>query len=282
MLEIQDLVKHYGAIKAVSGVSFKLEAGQCYGLLGPNGAGKSTTLNMISGLTTADSGKVSLTQSDKPLQQALGLVPQSLALYEALTARENLRFFGKLYAVNPAELKQRISDCLALVGLSDRADEPVENFSGGMKRRLNLAIALMHQPEILLLDEPTVGVDPQSRNLLFDNIERLKQSGMTILYTTHYMEEAERLCDQIAIMDHGEILAEGSLQALIEQYGGNSTIRIQSPGESELSLEAEEIATALPSLLQSGLQLQHMHINRPNLETVFLNLTGRQLRDHAA
>jgi ABC-2 type transport system ATP-binding protein len=242
VLAISNLHKSFGAIRAVDGVSFGVERGQLVGLLGPNGAGKTTTVSMIAGLVTPDQGAVriggaNISHDSDPVKRRLGLVPQDLALYDELTARANLRLFGSLYGLTGAALDEAIDSVLRLVGLADRAGDRVKTFSGGMKRRLNLAAGLLHDPDILLLDEPTVGVDPQSRNAIFDNLEQLKSRGKALLYTTHYMEEAERLADRIVIMDHGQVLADDTLDGL---------------------------RAGLPA---------------GSLETLFLNLTGRSLRD---
>ena len=209
MLEVSGLTKNYGKLTAVSGVSFRADHGETIGLLGPNGAGKTTTVSIIAGLLSPDSGEVliegkKISSDTDPVKRKIGLVPQDMALYPQLTARDNLTFFAALYSLGGAKARQAIEEALNLVALSDRAGDKVETFSGGMKRRLNLAGALLHDPQILLLDEPTVGVDPQSRNAIFDNLETLKKRGKTLIYTTHYMEEAERLCDRIVIIDHGK------------------------------------------------------------------------------
>ena len=219
MLEVNGLTKSYGKLTAVSGVSFRVNAGETIGLLGPNGAGKTTTVSVIAGLLSPDSGEVlidgkQVTSDTDPVKLKIGLVPQDMALYDQLSARDNLTFFAALYSLAGTKAKQAMDDALNLVGLSDRANDKVKEFSGGMKRRLNLAAALLHDPQILLLDEPTVGVDPQSRNAIFDNLEVLKKRGKTLIYTTHYMEEAERLCDRIVIIDHGKVIADDTLQGL--------------------------------------------------------------------
>ena len=247
MLAVRDLRKSYGRVVAVDGASFSVEPGQLVGLLGPNGAGKSTTVAMIAGLVTPDSGAVTI--GGKPLggdtdpqKRLIGLVPQDLALYEELPAAANLRLFGALYGLTGRSLEDAIGSALLLVGLAERAGDRVKTFSGGMKRRLNLAAGLLHDPQILLLDEPTVGVDPQSRNAIFENLEYLKGRGKALLYTTHYMEEAERMADRIVVMDHGRVLADDTLAGLRERAG-----RDAGPGAS--------------------------------LESLFLAMTGRTLRD---
>jgi len=247
MLIIKSLRKTFGSLVAVDDVSFSIERGQLVGLLGPNGAGKTTTVSMIAGLVTPDRGEVliagrRLAGDTDPAKRRIGLVPQDVALYDDLSARDNLRFFGALYDFRGRALEERMANALALVGLADRARDKVKTFSGGMKRRLNLAAGLLHDPDILLLDEPTVGVDPQSRNAIFDNLETLKQRGKALLYTTHYMEEAERLADRIVVIDHGKVIADDTLAGLT---GGVVAVAGQ----------------------------------RPTLESVFLTLTGRRLRD---
>src|SRR5580698_10703885 len=219
MLEVNGLTKSYGKLIAVTGVTFRADRGETIGLLGPNGAGKTTTVSIIAGLLNRDSGQVLIegkqVKSDTdPVKLKIGLVPQDMALYDQLTARDNLTFFAALYSLAGAQAKQAIDDALNLVALSDRAGDKVGTFSGGMKRRLNLAAALLHDPQILLLDEPTVGVDPQSRNAIFDNLETLKSLGKTLVYTTHYMEEAERLCDRLIVIDHGKVIADNTLHEL--------------------------------------------------------------------
>jgi ABC-2 type transport system ATP-binding protein len=225
MLEVSNLTRRYGARVAVNSVSFHVERGECVGLLGPNGAGKTSTLAMLSGIAAPDAGqiRVSGAQHDKAgalaLKRCVGLVPQDLALFDELSARFNLELFGGLQGLSGNLLDERVQASLLLVGLADRAGDLVKTFSGGMKRRLNIAGALLHDPELLLLDEPTVGVDPQSRNAIFDNLEALKRGGKTLLYTTHYMEEAERLCDRVLIMDQGRILADAPVQKLMAEHG---------------------------------------------------------------
>ena len=225
MLEARNLAKAFGRLSAVDGVSFTLPSGQLLGLLGPNGAGKTTTVSMLAGIVAPDRGEVlvdghRLDGDDDPAKRRIGLVPQDVALYEELTARDNLRFFGGLYGFRGAALDRAMASALELVGLADRARDRVGTYSGGMKRRLNLAAGLLHDPDILLLDEPTVGVDPQSRHAIFDNLAQLKRRGKAILYTTHYMEEAERLSDHIIVMDHGRVIAANTLAGLRREHPG--------------------------------------------------------------
>jgi ABC-2 type transport system ATP-binding protein len=310
MLQVDALKKSYGNLVAVNGVSLRAGAGEIIGLLGPNGAGKTTTVSMIAGLVRPDSGSVriegrQLTGDRDPNKRRIGLVPQDLALFDELTTLANLQLFAALYDLDGAAAQRAIDEALELVGLADRAGERVKNYSGGMKRRLNLAAALLHDPQILLLDEPTVGVDPQSRNAIFDNLEVLKQRGKTLVYTTHYMEEAERLCDRVIIIDHGQVVADDTLQGLyrllpvtnllvVELDGGRDGLRVDEvqalPGVRSVKLEGgtlrvgmQDLATETPRLLQWLVQRGHLYRHvaseRADLETVFLTLTGRSLRD---
>lgn len=296
MIRVSQLHKHFGSVRAVDGVSFDITQGEVYGLLGPNGAGKTTCLGMLVGALAPDSGTLSMGNGGHPMRSGvrreIGYCPQALAIYEDLTGEENVRFFGRLYGLSGQALKERTRAVLELVGLTDRRRDRVTAYSGGMKRRLNLACALVHDPPMLLLDEPTVGVDPQSRNLIFEKIEEFKRSGRTIMYTTHYMEEAQRLCDRIAIMDHGKFLAEGDLESLLQAHGGRSVVRarfetappshVSLPGpvaDGELRFESDRPLADVARLVESGQRFRTLHIDRPDLETVFLNLTGRSLRD---
>jgi ABC-2 type transport system ATP-binding protein len=235
MLVIDSLTKRYGERIAVDGISFRVARGESVGLLGPNGAGKTSTLSMICGIATPDAGTVrwddpTAAPGGADLKRRVGLVTQDLALFDELTAWANLQLFGGLYGLAPAQLRQRADDALELVGLIDRRNERVQTFSGGMKRRLNIAAALLHDPELLLLDEPTVGVDPQSRNAIFENLEALKQRGKTLLYTTHYMEEAERLCERVLIMDHGKLLADDATAHVKARHGNLEQAFLQLTG----------------------------------------------------
>ena len=307
MLQVQHLHKSYAARQVVSDVSFSAEPGQIIGLLGPNGAGKTTTVSMICGLTAPDQGSVLLSgqrikADDSAVKRKVGFVPQDIALYEGLSALSNLETFGALYGLKGAQLRQSSLAALGLVGLADRARDKPDTFSGGMKRRLNIACALVHDPDILLLDEPTVGIDPQSRNAIFENLETLKARGKTMVYTTHYMEEAERLCDRIVIMDHGKVIANDTLAGLYRQLPVSATLEIevdgvvdiamlkQQAGVKTASLENGRLTVGVDSLSTSsstvlswlaftGHQITRISSGRANLETLFLALTGRQLRD---
>ena len=310
MLEASSLVKSYGSLRAVDGVSFAVRPGRILGLLGPNGAGKTTTVSMLCGLLAPDSGQV-LVQGEPlrgdadPKKRLVGLVPQDLALYEDLTARDNLTLFGGLYGMGRRTLETAMAAALEFVGLSGRADEKVKQYSGGMKRRLNMAAGLLHDPPILLLDEPTVGVDPQSRNAIFDNLEALKARGKALLYTTHYMEEAERLCDHLVILDHGKVIAEGTLQELAGRIPRTNRLDVEldQPGEGEwlaavrslegvlraelmdrkLEVTVRDLTAVTPAVLgclsDRGVAYTQVASERADLEDIFLSLTGRRLRD---
>ena len=310
MLEVKQISKRYGALTAVDGVSFHAQQGETVGLLGPNGAGKTTTVSIVAGLLRPDAGEVlvegrRLTGDTDPIKHKIGLVPQDLALYDELPAGDNLAFFAALYGLDGAKARKAIGAALELVGLADRAKDKAGTYSGGMKRRLNLAGALLHDPQILLLDEPTVGVDPQSRNAIFDNLETLKQRGKTLVYTTHYMEEAERLCDRLVIIDHGHVIADDTLAGLHRLLPAKNVLRIeldpqcnhvpvselQSLPEAEsadlqngvLKVGLRDLSRDTPKILQwlvdRGHRYQHVVNERADLETVFLTLTGRSLRD---
>ena len=309
MLEVQDLWKSYDSRQVVSGVSFDAAPGQIIGLLGPNGAGKTTTVSMICGLTPVDQGSVVLAgqrilADTSDAKRKIGLVPQDIALYEGLSAIGNLQTFGALYGLKGDELRGRALAALELVGLTERARDKPATFSGGMKRRLNIACALVHDPDILLLDEPTVGIDPQSRNAIFDNLETLKARGKTMVYTTHYMEEAERLCDRIVIMDHGKVIANDTLAGLYRQLPASASLDIEIDGEididtllrqpgvrsasqqnGKLSVGVESLSAAAPVVLAwlaaTGHRVNHINSGRASLETLFLGLTGRKLRDES-
>jgi ABC-2 type transport system ATP-binding protein len=296
MIQVRDLRKSYGSLVAVDGVSFEVRGGETFGLLGPNGAGKTTTIGMMIGVLAPDSGEILVNGGARPTEpvarRAIGVAPQSLALYEDLTAPENITFFGRLYGLAGAKLKERVEWGLAFAGLEDRRGDRVKTFSGGMKRRLNMAVAMVHEPQVIFLDEPTVGVDPQSRNHVFDRIDELRAAGRTMIYTTHYMEEAQRLCDRVAIMDHGKILDIDGVGALIERHGGRSVVKaelVRPPADERvlpaprdglaLRFESERPLEDVARLSSAGVAFQTLEVARPDLETVFLTLTGRSLRD---
>ncbi|MFO1076170.1 MAG: ABC transporter ATP-binding protein [Planctomycetota bacterium] len=296
MLRCRGLRKAFGALVAVDGLDLEIAPGETFGLLGPNGAGKSTTIKMALGVVAPDAGTVELAGRSAPtdprVRAAIGYAPQELALYEELTAAENLRFFGALQGLAGRRLADRVAWALAFAALEDRRNDRVATFSGGMKRRLNLACAAIHDPELLLLDEPTVGVDPQSRNHLFETVEKLAAAGKTIVYTTHYMEEAERLCRRVAIVDHGKLLACDATAKLIARHGGRSLVTAELDGEpppaaaalgsvrdGALHFAAADAADAVARLAAANVRCRALHVRRPDLESVFLTLTGRELRD---
>jgi ABC-2 type transport system ATP-binding protein len=309
LLEASDLRKRYGDRVAVDGVSLRVRAGEAYGLLGPNGAGKTTTISMICGLLARDGGDVhvggrSMNGDAMAAKALIGYVPQDIALYPDLSADENLRFWGQLYGLGGRRLRSRTDAVLDLVGLRDRARDRVASFSGGMKRRLNIAAALLHEPRLLVLDEPTVGVDAQTRNAIFESVEALKREGLGVLYTTHYMEEAQRLCDRVGIIDQGRLIAEGTRRELVASIGGSDRVVIGSTGDratlaSSLSslngvASAHAVDTGVEILCadgrallaqvvaaaaRSGARITSVEIVEPDLETVFLRLTGRALRE---
>ena len=309
VLQVDGLVRAYGDVRAVDGVSLRVDPGETFGLLGPNGAGKTTTILLIAGLLRPDAGTVHVAGIDTaadPIRAKshLGLVPQELAIYPELSARDNLRFFGRLQGLGGSRLKTRVEEVLELVGLEDRSKNPSKTFSGGMKRRLNIGIGLLHQPALLILDEPTVGVDPQSRYAILESVAALTEAGMAVLYTTHYMEEAERLCDRIAIMDEGRVQAQGTRDELVELVGDADVVVLAGGGDVRaaetavdglpavhhvtrdadgLRLTVQGAPTAIAGIVtaatDAGMSLHDVQITRPDLESVFLHLTGRALRD---
>jgi len=302
-LRIDALVKRFGRVTAVDAISIELRSGECLGLLGPNGAGKSTLIRSIVGRVIPDEGEISIfgaPADSTAARRDLGWIPQDLALYPRLTCRENLRSFGRYYGLNGAVLQQAVDRCLDWATLTDRAGELVKNLSGGMKRRLNMAAGLVCQPKLVLMDEPTVGVDPQSRNHIFEMIENLHDEGTSLLYTTHYMEEAERLCDRIAIVDHGRVIALGTYAELVQNtFGSRSQVRVRFAGPEEriatwireqdgIAVDGwaqftvahpAEIAALLEASTKVGFELLDVSLRKPNLEAVFLHLTGRELRE---
>lgn len=302
-LEVVSLGKNYGNKTAIDSVTFRVRKGSCFGLLGPNGAGKSTSMKIISGVLSADRGDISVfgrnlrTDGDE-IKGLMGYVPQSITLFEKLSAYDNLMFFGNMYGVGGSVLKKRIADVLEKVGLSDRSKDEVTTFSGGMKRRINIAAALLHEPQLLIFDEPTVGIDPQSRNHIFEMIRDLKNQGVSIVYSTHYMEEVEALCDDLAIIDHGKVIAEGSLEGVLDRYGSPavylegediiepiacpSAVQATSKGRGwlyETEQGVETVRHLAEACMQRGASVNKLEIVRPTLEKVFLNLTGTSLRD---
>ncbi len=302
-LLIEELVKRFGSVTAVDGVSLEMKPGECFGLLGPNGAGKSTLIRSIVGRVRPNSGRILIfgeLAESQAARAALGWVPQELAVYPRLTSRENLDSFGRYHGLNGDSLHQAITWCLDWAALSDRSEQVVGQLSGGMKRRLNMAAGLVHRPKIVLMDEPTVGVDPQSRLRIFEMIEALRREGMSVIYTTHYMEEAERLCDRIAIIDHGRIIAQGSKEELIRGAFGTRSqvvVHLADSGDRALSWidrhggrsvggaahftinQPAEIATLLQAAANEGHDVVDLSLRPPSLESVFLQLTGRELRE---
>ncbi len=307
VIEAVGVKRRFAGIEALSGVDFHVEPGEVFGLLGPNGAGKTTLLSIIACLLEPNEGEVRLFghragPRDRNVRRRLGIVPQELALYGELSARENLSFFGGLYGIEGAALAERIETVLDAMGLVDRADDRASTFSGGMQRRLNLGIALVHSPQLVLLDEPTIGVDPQSRNHIFEEIRRLNGTGVTIVYTSHYMEEVQALCNRIGIIDHGRLIACDTLPALLQTLKGQIRFQVSqmtdalrqslsSLPEAELTtngsgrqaLECHDVSATLLHLVSAlkhhGVELTSIEIIEPNLERVFLHLTGKNLRD---
>jgi len=294
-IRVESLRKSYGDLLAVDGVTFEVRTGEVFGLLGPNGAGKTTTIGMIAGLLRPDEGSVEVEGAHDPTRPAVrrlvGVAPQALALYNELTGEENLAFFGRLYGLSGERLRERVEWALGFSGLADRRKHRVGGYSGGMQRRLNLVCGLLHDPPVIVLDEPTVGVDPQSRNAIFENIDELKLQGRTLLYTTHYMEEAERLCDRVAIMDHGKILALDTVHTLLRQHGGRSTVEVEFADRPKTleglggawdkgvwRVQTDHPVQVLQQASTAG-SFSNVSIRGANLEAVFLSLTGRSLRD---
>jgi ABC-2 type transport system ATP-binding protein len=308
ILKIVNLTKSFDSLMAVDHISFEVQEGEIYGFLGPNGAGKTTTINMICSLLKPDAGSifidgVEVNVGSPNLRKKLGVVPQEIALYEELSAEENLRFWGNLYNLRSSQLKARITELLDLTGLADRAKEPVKKYSGGMKRRLNLAAGVIHQPRLLLLDEPTVGIDPQGRYRMLEMIRNITKQGTTILYTTHYLDEAEQLCDRLAIIDHGRILAQGSQQEIKQIVGENRMLKVSGSFSPEaarslteriadlslISIQESEVVYSMPihtgtgefleKLIEAGFSIDNLAIKEPSLDSVFIKLTGRELRE---
>ena len=309
IIEVKNIYKSFDNLQALDGLDFQVKRGEIYGLLGPNGAGKSTTINILSGLLSIDNGEVlineySLMDKQHKVKELIGVVPQEIALYDEMSAFDNLMFWGSLYAIPKKKLKQKVQETLELLGLSDRQKEPINNFSGGMKRRINIGAAILHQPKILLMDEPTVGIDPQSRNHIFELIEKLNKDGLTIIYSTHYMEEAERLCHTIGIIDKGKIIVQGSLADLKNMHDVPNAVILQLKHINQAKLDAtkinyklldinketmfvsipfQDVNTDIPQIIntlqQSGADILSLKTQSVNLEDIFLKLTGKQLRD---
>lgn len=311
ILQAKNLVKTFGKLKAVDDVSFDIQEGEIFSLLGPNGAGKTTLISMLSTLLTPTSGDAqingySIISDGMQVLKHIGIVPQEIALYDELTAVENLVYWGKLYDLKGRKLDERVKEVLEQIGLSDRAKDRIKTFSGGMKRRINIAAGLLHKPKLLFMDEPTVGVDPQSRRMILDMVKELNQQGMAILYTTHYMEEAQELSDRVGIIDHGNLIAIGTQEELTLQVGENDSIRfetdpiddlpeiaaqlqnfggiskvvVEQNGLTVIVKDAESsLAPIINQASQAGAHIKSIEIVEPNLETVFLHLTGRALRD---
>src|SRR5215212_2790890 len=311
ILQVQNLAKKYGDFTAVQGVSFDIQAGEIFSLLGPNGAGKTTTISMLSTLYTPTSGDAtigghSITKDPMAVKQIIGVVPQEIALYEDLTAHENLIFWGQMYGLSGKPLTSRVEEVLDQIGLTDKAKNRVKTYSGGMKRRVNIGVGLLHKPRLLFMDEPTVGIDPQSRRAILDTVKDLNEQGMTVLYTTHYMEEAQELSDRVGIIDHGELIAIGTQKELTQQVGQTEALILHlgendnaqaladsldgmkdvidaSASDHEVSVIAQEAEEVLASVVtkanERGIKIRSIDIHEPNLEAVFLHLTGRALRD---
>lgn len=308
MISILNLKKRFGYVEALKGINFHINKGELYALLGPNGAGKTTTISILSAILPFDSGEVEigtfdLKKNPKKCKEIIGVIPQEIALYGNLSGYDNLMFWGSLYDIESSKLKKNIDTHLKLLGLFDRRQDKIKTYSVGMKRRINIAAALLHSPQILLIDEPTVGVDPQSRNLIFEVIEKLHDEGITIIYTTHYMEEAERLCDRIGIIDNGQIIAQGTLvelkkihkikEAIIIHFNSLHSANHQKLTKdfdenliingNSISCYSDSIGKDLPRLISKsnklGLDITHIDIQKATLETLFLSLTGKKLRD---
>ncbi|OIK15613.1 ABC transporter ATP-binding protein [Bacillus sp. MUM 116] len=302
-LNVNNLVKKYGAKTALMDVSFSVKEGSCFGLLGPNGAGKSTTMKIITGIIEADSGDVDvfgqdIRKSADSIRSLIGYVPQEITLYEKISAYNNLVFFGEMYGVRGKLLKERIAEVFEQVGLSERGNDAIHTYSGGMKRRINIAAAMLHKPKLIILDEPTVGIDPQSRNHIFEIIKTLRNEGVTIIYSTHYMEEVEALCDDIAIIDHGKVIVQGNLDELLHLYATKAIyleledqqvppviIGVTKVSEHKKGwlLETDEVLFSMEKTIQTvtemGTKVKALEMMKPSLESVFLTLTGTTLRD---
>lgn len=311
MLEVNRVKKSFGKKEVVKGITFTIEKGEAFGLLGPNGAGKSTTISMICGLLPYNEGDIKVdgfSVKDQPMEikKKIGVVPQDIALYPTMTALDNLLFWGKMYGISRKDVTKRAYEVLNIVGLHDRAKDKIETFSGGMKRRINIGAALMHRPELLIMDEPTVGIDPQSRNHILETVKELNKEGMTIIYTSHYMEEVEFLCKRIGIIDHGEVIAVGTKKDLCNRLSSGTVVKMKinhykdsmmedlntlphvekatfNKEDKELEILVNSSQQALGDLIAASVKhnidVSSIHVQEPNLETLFLQLTGRSLRD---
>jgi ABC-2 type transport system ATP-binding protein len=311
IVEVNHLTKNYNGFQAVKGIEFSIQQGEIFSLLGPNGAGKTTTISMLSGLLAPSSGDAtvgghSVVREPLEVKKVIGVVPQEIALYDSLSARENLSFWGRMYGMHGSQLKQRVEEVLQQIGLVEKADKRVQTYSGGMKRRVNIGVGLLHKPKIIFMDEPTVGIDPQSRRNILEAVKVLNQQGMTVLYTTHYMEEAQELSDRVGIIDHGELIALGTQDELTRLVGENDVLRLHLSEDQDASRlvqgladlpqvikasvvdqqvvlvvpEAEQsLAPVITRMNELGFHIRSVDIQEPNLEAVFLHLTGRALRD---
>lgn len=281
MVKIENVTKHFGNRTVVDNISLTVERGCFFGLLGPNGAGKTTTINMIIGALVPESGSINIGGLGAPGKQAIknlmGIVPQTVALYESLNAHDNLCFFGRLYGLNGEHLKERVQQVLQVVNLLDRKNDRVSKYSEGMKRRLNIATALLHRPALFILDEPTAGVDPQSRNAIMESIKSLKAEGCTVIITSHYIEEVQKLCDSVGIMDEGKLVAEDTLGKLISRYGGKSIV-VAETRKGKVQVETDEPVKEIIRINEED-EILLLEIESPNLEKAFLNITGKHLRD---
>lgn len=281
MVKLENITKRFDKKTVVDNLSLEVNQGELFGLLGPNGAGKTTTINMIIGALLPDNGSIKINRDgnpgDRSIKRLIGIVPQTIALYESLSGERNLDFFGRLYGLNGKELSDQIQCALELVNLTERKGDRVSKYSGGMKRRLNIAAALLHRPSLLILDEPTVGIDPQSRNAIFESLRVLKQKGCTIILTSHHLEEAQKLCDRVGIMDEGKLVAEDTVENLIAEFGGKSVLTIET-SKGKTKIETDQPVKEIIRINEEDTILS-LHMESPNLEKAFLTITGKHLRD---